>query len=311
MNIRTILSGNEEVLKAKEVIVQIGEATFLKPKKQKKLNAAKKVVFRHHVKLAAIVGALLFLFTPLIYLGYTSFRTYRTEKRIEDIEQSFEDLKKEHWPLVEKHVTDKILRERISQSFYLVENNKKNPYKNQYKRPKEVKHDACLYTYVFKETEGLGAGFASADGAIVLGPNFNTNNLLQLSILFHEIVHLRQQVEILLDLQHPQKIRSYMNFYIEASNRIVLGQEIEAYCLQIEMINAITDGYLKKTVERNEEFDLEFIAKKLHTSTYEIGERNYMFIEMCRFYYQDGGLRAPNFLLLCILHTIFHLVFYV
>lgn len=97
----------------------------------------------------------------------------------------------------------------------------------------------------------LAAGFEPATRSINLGEGFSPDNLLDILILYHELEHAHQDTLVRSSLDTREKANIYYNFYTIAPRqrqRIVGAFEQEAYLKEAMVLDALTDGQLKKDV---------------------------------------------------------------
>lgn len=165
------------------------------------------------------------------------------------------------------------LREKLQAPFDLVRINQKNPEKNLFRIPQNIPYVPSDPRYFFYRADGISkqsggvAGFAKEARAIDFGSEFDSSNLLNMLIVYHELVHVNQDVEMRMAIDSPEKGRWYQEA-IKALQRprVYINLELEAHGLMVEMLNLVLDGELKNKIAYldSDSLDLWPMLQKLH-----------------------------------------------
>lgn len=186
----------------------------------------------------------------------TSADVQMMERIIEGIERGMQQL--------EAKVDDQLRRnpsyapQALSVPFQLLRGNIGNPYKNftkvwlamhEGRGPSAYRIGYGQYGYDFvperfaKERGDVFGNYDAQNNIIRMPEGFNPDCLLEIFLIFHEILHAFQN--------HALRERigdaRYRAFYekVEGQHRVLLPQEVEAYGVQFEMMNIALGGWLQ------------------------------------------------------------------
>ena len=163
-----------------------------------------------------------------------------------------------------------------------------------------------LYFYYNAEaTEGTAASFEHPSRILFVNPHFNPDNLLDMLVMFHEVVHALQDFLFRYNLDKKGKFDVYENFFKEdgESNSLV-DFEAPAFALEIELLNILLDGELKRRIQADE-LDVDFLESvrrrlKGRPGNQQPGDRDLqtvgMLCNMATYLYPEGynGGRLPE-----------------
>lgn len=136
------------------------------------------------------------------------------------------------------------------------------------------------------------ASYSSPWRVIHLREDFDTGNMVDLLVLYHELCHVlndNAQREV---MNTPEKYEYYMKFLLhdpeKEKRRIDILDEGIAYGHEIEAMNVLLDGQLKKDIERGVLPNADEVAHKFHARQDQIGLLKNLFVT-ARAYYLGGG----------------------
>ena len=176
-------------------------------------------------------------------------------------------------------IPDANTREQMDVPFALIEINKNNPHKNYREFARWVnasqatfKQDNINYFfYNFAVRQGFAASFAHALRIVELNPKINTNNILDMLILYHELLHVGQDTKIRAGLDTKEKFDSYVAFGMADKKtqapRIILNQELSAYGYQLMLMDIILHGEIQTAIRQGIALDAEYIRQELRANS--------------------------------------------
>lgn len=119
--------------------------------------------------------------------------------------------------------------------------------------------DFFFYGFLPSEDDDLVGSYSSARKLVGLRKSFDAHNFVHLSDLFHELQHVIQDN----NLRAQNKVGEWQKHNDQGYGD---QDEVEAYSLELELLNALTDGYIEAQATRNQVIDVFVVCQKLGIS---------------------------------------------
>ncbi|MCC7196592.1 hypothetical protein IT413_00170 [Candidatus Peregrinibacteria bacterium] len=152
---------------------------------------------------------------------------------------------------------DEYLKDSLLKIFDTLRKNKNNPNRNiprlvakmmkSGERSMEAPIEFFGYAPLLDESENAAAAFNPKMRTMSLDPNFDPENDLELSILYHEARHSLDDMKYRSLFANHGKLGEYMQFIKSPGTKPILSAEAMAFATQIESVDLLTDGQLRKT----------------------------------------------------------------
>lgn len=325
MAIKDILTGGKEVEAARTTIRDIEGAKHSPSYGQtQELQEARRVLFNWRARVGAELIAVLAVFAlavnsskenhpietskaPTVLAEKPAIPNIetQTDSVIAKVEAGFEKLEQTLRPRIEA-MEDRSLRMELMGPFEMVKVNEAFSGKNGPRFHREQSRGGAKETklenpYFFgyraqKLETGAVAGFEAPTKTMFLNPNIDLNNLLDFLIIYHELRHAAQDGNIRKAIRSQEQFNAYLRFHTQDRNtekRVEIMHEATAYAYEIEMLDLILEGELKKTITMGEPLDINNLLKKLNARV-EQKETVELLVGFARAYYPEaqskGGL---------------------
>lgn len=187
----------------------------------------------------------------------------RTDRVIERTDKGFQEFAKKVLPLIEA-LEDESLKVELRKPFAIFKQNEGNPAgKNYYRfmaqmkaegqRSQDIKSPYYYYALADEHidpTSHLGAAFEPYRRTMLIYEETNPNNMVDMAILAHEILHVGQDDEDRATIRSPEDIQAYMAKYhrkpTHGSGVFDISTEVPAAQQDIELTNLLLGGKLKQ-----------------------------------------------------------------
>ena len=192
---------------------------------------------------------------------------------IEKIENGFLAFANMARPKIQEHVTEEWLRQELDVPFQLLEKNRNSPYRNFVTMCKHLNSEQpidpsqippnqtatqhlrlpdyqyfCFRLHEHMPYSNTYAAYSPTARTIHLPTNLDPGNLFQMSILFHELVHVGQDLATRSRMRDLKEMNRYYGFHMTKENdtpRTFVDDEYIAHALQLELLNAFLRGKLR------------------------------------------------------------------
>lgn len=279
--------GSQELQEASAYVGQ-NKGEKLVGRKLRKFEESKKLMRRHNRKIMCVLIVFGMFLLFCIYFANELRLRQTAEAKIAEIESHFEKNEEKYQLLIKKHIQHKIMRKRCLDVIRVVLENRSFQYKNITKSPGRILRKSSNYSYKFMEfSSSIHGAMDSYAGILQLDYDFDTKNIMDISIIFHEVVHLFQ-VNTFLRGFSDEKKKKYASLLSNLKNVSDFNNELAAYMLQMELINALTDGKYKKTLMKSK-IDFIYIAKIMQCSIQYLKRNHRGFVELSKLYFDRGG----------------------
>ncbi len=187
-----------------------------------------------------------------------NFNVGQTDRvTIEQIESSFLHLGERLEPEITK-IGDPKIREELRLPFDVVKVNLTNEYRDfrkleelAQKMPDRMVKQANINYFSFRfnpHSVGVAASFVPIERCVCIDSTFDTNNIFDLVVLYHELRHVVQDTLHRVSIKTDRDFEQYQNFLTAKAGektRILLVDETTAYAYELELLNLISKGQLK------------------------------------------------------------------
>ncbi len=192
----------------------------------------------------------------------------RTDEMIKKIETGFARWKSIVLLGIENQIQDPSMKEQLTNPFLLMEINSGNSQKN-YLRGEDGRMtlpNPNYFFFRFRDIDSYEAEFSPVERTISVPPGFDPENILDFLVLYHELSHVAQDNGERKTIQSEAQYSEYLRFYeVKPPDEpnVILNYELSAYGLEIELLNLLLDGELKRKIARDEALDAFDIAQRL------------------------------------------------
>lgn len=226
------------------------------------------------------------------------------EEAITAIETGMENLRKALLPKVEA-VQNPDLKKKIMSAFELMAINQKNPNKNNVVVKRKM-HEAQSFdagTSVLKQENinyfsyGVGknessiASYIPISRTMMLNEKIAAKNMLDMAVVAHELRHVMQDTGVRANISSEQEFIAYQRAYALAPGEkmaVFILEEATAYAYEIETINLLLDGAMKKSALENRPLNTDDALKKLNARPDQNGLLE-LLQEFANAYYRSGS----------------------
>lgn len=233
------------------------------------------------------------------------------EKRVEKVDSLIAGVEKESEALkkiiASKKNLNPNLKKMMLETLEIVKINRGNMQRNYAKLLVDITKDGRMSVknpnYFFYDTlTDLGnecAVYSPPKKTIGLKPEFNPTNRVDMVIFFHEMQHVIQDNRVRYNLKSKEEFDKYMAFFTARSTSgeraAILDDEVIAYALEIELINLLSDEYLKNQVAAGKPIDMDELGKKLGVTSEQAQQLNTVIAAVDVYYPQGiGGKTIPE-----------------
>jgi len=123
-----------------------------------------------------------------------------------------------------------------------------------------------FFIQLIEDKTNVAAAFAPISRTVHLNGRFDPNNLLDALVVYHEIEHARQDAQVRMGLDTPQRKLEYNSFYTTGPGqrgRIIGAFEQEAYLKEVMVLDLLTDGRLREDAYKGK-LDIDFYQQRLN-----------------------------------------------
>lgn len=220
----------------------------------------------------------------------------RCDEVIKKIEQGFLAFEKLLRPLIEK-MTDPFLREQMMMPFEILKINMTNPDENFFRlRNRLAKNGKETSVYRMQnpnwfyyaataniEPKGVVAGFNPLERSMGISVDFDPQNIMDLLVLLHELVHVSQDTRNRETMGREQYYELYEN---PDDKKILISNESTAFAFEIEALNLLLKNLIKENSEKGYKTNIEEVADKLNLGDKK--ELAKMILDLAAMYYPRG-----------------------
>ena len=258
----------------------------LSQSEQKNLDDAIRVNRRHFLKLwwlSAIVaidtalelndvGLIIGWILPLL----DENKEEKTQELINKAENGFQKFSEIALPLIDQASSEQLWK-MLKVPFQVMQINKWNQDRNLeiFKEKMKSMENGSIYKlknpnfyyYSVMENSIHSSWFEAITRILYLSEKLDPDNLLDLLVLYHEIYHASQDAATRSRINSKEQFQKYVDFHTvkkDEKPRIIINFELTAYAVEIELLNLLLDGKLKKSIIYKRQIDIEQIAKKLN-----------------------------------------------
>lgn len=221
----------------------------------------------------------------------------KTDELIAKIEKGFKRFEKEVLPKI-KAIPSDWLKDELLGPFNIFNANLSNPNKNTLRHSAELKAERQTtfmpqnpeyFGYIAKKAyENTPAAFSVIDRTMLISPDIDPENIFDMLILYHELVHVIQ--DTIARTQLPRE--TYEDFNIPKpgeKSRIIIDYEVHAYARQIELANVLLNDQLRQIAASGESIEPHinglFRAMGIDISKYGAAQK---LIEFSQIYFPEG-----------------------
>lgn len=123
--------------------------------------------------------------------------------------------------------------------------------------------EVSYFFFAFKDEKEIGAaGYNNENKVVLLKRSFDPYTMLDMLVLYHELVHVLQDISIREKLATPELANRYLNFYSGSEKRTIGSQEHEAYFLELKLLDLHSEGRLSQQA-REGEIEQEYFKQLL------------------------------------------------
>jgi len=200
--------------------------------------------------------------------------------------------------------TDPLFERVIQSPFQTIRGNRENQHSNAAILKKEAAQRATELVFVSNEkltnpyhflydidagesaaVQGI-AGFSPAERRMVLPEQFNPDDPLDFLVVCHETAHVLHAADWL-----KKDARSFFEFHLYGQPKpaVVLQEELDAYAIEIEMLNLLLHDQLRQSISSGRPIDRQVFARQLGI----VPGREpllQMLLDLARQYYPSGKL---------------------
>jgi hypothetical protein len=109
------------------------------------------------------------------------------------------------------------------------------------------------FTIDVMDEEGILASFAPTTRVMSLSSDFDPSSILDNLVLYHELRHSTEDANLKQSFRTQEQYNSYLAFNTRNSQtdrpRMMIASEGQAYAYEIEILNLLLDGQLKRDIE--------------------------------------------------------------
>lgn len=325
MNIREFFLGTGAEIEASKTSNDLKAKDHLRDREKRRLEEALSLSRRRFLRSGAVVGAgILIGGGAAVHFGFGKDADKNQNRTNEnrDLTQAYEELdgeeitrktdelilKAEHGfanfeTLIAPHLRllpNGAFKDQLQAPFDLMKINKKNPNKNgpRFNREGRLRQDFLVkvdnlnfFSFEARDNPDLVAGFIPTSRTMQLSPHFDPDNFLDMCVFYHELRHAAQDANVRRNFQTEEQLKAYLAFNRKKSpsdkSKVIITEEATAYAFELEILNFLLDGKLRSSVEKGEQFDINWVRQKLNARK-DQNELIEMLISFANKYYPEG-----------------------
>lgn len=230
-----------------------------------------------------------------------------TDAMIAKLEPAWLQLEHAWRPKVEAHPDPK-RREELALPFLILRSNVDNPEKNGIRtqrlgreagRERQNTEPNFFYYEVSDLAPGVAAAWAGSTRTMTLSTKFDPSNIVHMTVLYHEMVHVGQDNAIRSGIQTAEQRDKYLAFNTTPKggrSKTVINLEATAYANEIDLLDIISNKLLSRLILNGQPVPLGELAHSIGASSDDEKSINILtfIVSLAQQYYLNGGMKDGN-----------------
>lgn len=227
-----------------------------------------------------------------------------TDELIERMENTFRSMEGKIGTLVEQGIENPALQAQLMLPFQVMKINSHYPNKNVARfyrqigsstqtRYVEKQHPyQFMYVATDKLPAGIAAGYDPMTSKMAVSPEWDGENGHDFLVAYHELLHVSQFAVLLRSVQSESQYRTLTSFMDSRDGkrpRILIQYEVAAYACEIEMLNLLLNGAVKKAAENGQMLNVADVQKTLNLDQKDLSSVQAI-LKLGQIYYSSGGM---------------------
>jgi hypothetical protein len=236
-----------------------------------------------------------------------SYAEVQTDKLIPTVERDFGKFGERVLPKIAAMAAPEDLKNLLREPFTVMDTNKSNPNKNGVRLDRatgdsrravsggNVYHFSYIAARLREETAAI---FFGPTRKMILSNSFNGQNVIDLLVVYHELCHAALDGNERATFKTEADFISYLDIKEKKPGerpKVNAIAEATAYAAEIEILDLLLDGYLRKTISAGENIDLVDVVRRLGLTSVEDIETLNFLLDFAKVYFASGGIQRGNF----------------
>lgn len=230
----------------------------------------------------------------------------KTEKKIVEIVRAMTEFEAQVSPLI-ANIKNPKLQTVLRNPFHVFKANTSNPLRNFEKAKIEgtknnIPPEAVMLSLPDQRHFGhivndkaLGrmnaiVGFAPMQRSLVISENFDLTNTLNRLTIYHEMIHVMHQA-----VQRTRNMRAFMAFNAAPPHpKVIINEEFDAYGLELEIMDLLLDGQMRKKAQEGKMMEPEKILESLQLRPDQLTPSLFL-SKLASLYFSGGDISKGQF----------------